>query len=233
MAEKRILGLDLGTNSIGWALVQIDHQKGTVTIMGLGSRILPMDAGEIKDFENSGKIKSMAAQRTEKRGPRRLNERYLLRRDRLHLVLNLLDALPKHYKLEIDFTNKKGEKCGQFKKNKEPKLAYFPKQIGEKAKFLFMDSYQEMLNDIDDNEVRNIKGKRIPYDWTLYYLRKKALKDKISLEELAWVLLSYNQKRGYEKTDSIDEFDDLPEKLKEFGLTKSIQEVIDTRRIEI
>lgn len=233
MAEKRILGLDLGTNSIGWALVEIDNENGIVKILGLGSRILPMDAGEIKDFESSGKVVSMAAQRTEKRGARRLLERYLLRRDRLHLVLNLLDALPKHYRLDIDFENKKGEKSGQIKVNKEPKLAYLPKETGRKSKFLFMDSYKEMIKDVNSENVKNEKGKRIPYDWTLYYLRKKALTDKISLEELAWVLLSYNQKRGYEKTDSIDEFDDLPEKLKEFGLTKSIQEVIDTRRIEI
>src|SRR5690554_568567 len=126
---KRILGLDLGTNSIGWALVEIDHEKSIVKILGLGSRILPMDAREIGDFEQSGKITSPAAQRTEKRGARRLNERFLLRRDRLHLVLDLLNALPKHYRIEIDFTNEKGEKCGQFKKNKEPKLAYLSKQV--------------------------------------------------------------------------------------------------------
>src|SRR5690606_26218544 len=135
--KKTILGLDLGTNSIGWALVEIDHENGIVKIMGLGSRILPMDAGEIGDFERSGKIKSTAAHRTEKRGPRRLNERYLLRRDRLHLILDLLNALPNHYKLEIDFSNDKGEKSGKFKKNKEPKLAYLPKQIGKKAEFIF------------------------------------------------------------------------------------------------
>lgn len=198
---KNILGLDLGTNSIGWALVQIDHEKGIVKIIGLGSRILPMDAGEIGDFERSGKIKSSAAQRTEKRGGRRLNERYLLRRDRLHLVLDLLNALPEHYKLEIDFSNKKGEKCGQFKKNKEPKLAYHPKRIGEKAKFIFEESYQEMLDELG---IENKKKCRIPYDWTLYFLRQKALFKKISMEELAWVLLSYNQKRGYEKTEVED-----------------------------
>jgi len=198
---KRILGLDLGTNSIGWALVEIDHQNEIVKIRGLGSRILPMNADEINDFESKGKIKSTAAQRTEKRGPRRLNERYLLRRDRLHLVLNLLNALPEHYKLKIDFTNEKGEKCGKFKANTEPKLAYLPKQKGEKAEFLFKDSYQEML---DELKIDNKKGKRIPYDWTLYYLRQKALKEEISLEELAWVLLSYNQKRGYEKTEVED-----------------------------
>lgn len=198
---KKILGLDLGTNSIGWALIEIDHESGIIKVIGLGSRILPMDAGEIGDFERSGKIKSAAAQRTEKRGIRRLNERYLLRRDRLHLVLDLLNALPKHYKLEIDFTNQKGEKCGQFKKNKEPKLAYHPKRIGEKAKFIFKESYQEMLDELG---IENKKKSRIPYDWTLYFLRQKALSEKISLEELAWVLLSYNQKRGYEKTEVED-----------------------------
>lgn len=221
---KRILGLDLGTNSIGWALVEIDHEKGIVKIMGLGSRILPMDAGEIKDFESSGKIKSTAAQRTEKRGPRRLNERYLLRRDRLHLVLDLLDALPKHYKLEIDFTNKKGEKSGQFKKNTEPKLAYLPKQKGQKAEFLFMESYIEMLDDIGNENVKNKKGNRIPYDWTLYYLRQKALSKKISLEELAWVLLSYNQKRGYEKTEVEDKSTKDNEIIEELDLM--VKEVI-------
>ncbi|HPM09231.1 MAG TPA: HNH endonuclease domain-containing protein [Paludibacter sp.] len=215
---KRILGLDLGTNSIGWALVEIDHEKKIVKIIGLGSRILPMDAGEIGDFERSGKIKSTTAQRTEKRGPRRLNERYLLRRDRLHLVLDLLNALPAHYKLEIDFTNSKGEKCGQFKTNKEPKLAYFPKQKGEKAKFLFMNSYKEMLDDINSDNVKNEKRKRIPYDWTLYYLRQKALSKKISLEELAWVLLSYNQKRGYEKTEVEDKSTNDSEFVEELDL---------------
>lgn len=198
---KKILGLDLGTNSIGWALVEIDHKNKIVRILGLGSRILPMDAGEIGDFERSGKIKSAAAQRTEKRGARRLNERYLLRRDRLHLVLNLLNALPYHYKFEINFTNKKGEKCGQFKNDKEPKIAYLSKETEKKAKFLFNDSYQEMLDKIG---IENKKKSRIPYDWTLYYLRQKALSEKISVEELAWVLLSYNQKRGYEKTEVID-----------------------------
>src|SRR5690606_39140273 len=154
-----------------------------------------------KDFESNGKIKSTAAQRTEKRGPRRLNERYLLRRDRLHLVLDLLNALPKHYKLEIDFKDKKGEKCGQFKKNAEPKLAYLPKQEGQKAEFLFKESYQEMLDGLG---IENKKKSRVPYDWTLYYLRQKALSKEITLEELAWVLLSYNQKRGYEKTEVED-----------------------------
>lgn len=195
---KKILGLDLGTNSIGWALVEIDHENHSLIIKGLGSRILPMDAGEISKFDNGSKIISAAAQRTEKRGARRLNERFLLRRDRLHLVLNVLQALPEHYKIEVDFTNQFGEKSGKFKKNKEPKIAYLPKAPNKKAEFLFRESYQEMLKELG---IEDKKRSRIPYDWTLYYLRQKALKEKISLEEFAWVLLSYNQKRGYEKLE--------------------------------
>lgn len=222
---KKILGLDLGTNSIGWALIEIDHKNGVVKILGLGSRILPMDAGEINDFESSGKIKSVAAQRTEKRGSRRMNERFILRRDRLHLVLNLLNALPRHYKLEIDFTNLKGEKCGQFKSNREPKLAYLPKPKEGRAEFLFKDSYQEML---DEFGIENKKHSRIPYDWTLYYLRQKALKSEITLEELAWVLLSYNQKRGYEKIEVENKSEKENEIVEELDLkVKNVTELFD------
>lgn len=39
---KKILGLDLGTNSIGWALMTQDFQNKKVEINGLGSRIIPM-----------------------------------------------------------------------------------------------------------------------------------------------------------------------------------------------
>ena len=225
--KKRILGLDLGTNSIGWAMVEIDHDKKTVRIIGLGSRILSMDAREVNDFEDSGKIISSAAQRTDKRGGRRQKERFTLRRDRLHLVLNLLNALPTHYKLEIDFT-RNDEKCGQFKSCKEPKLAYIPNIINpKKYDFVFQDSYQEMLNEL---EIENKKYSRISYDWTLYYLRQKALNKKISLEELAWVLLSYNQKRGYEKVEIENKSDKENEIVEELDLrVKSVTEELDKK----
>jgi CRISPR-associated endonuclease Csn1 len=134
-------------------------------------------------------------------------------------VVNLLDALPEHYKLEIGFTNKDGQKSGKFKDYKEPKLAYLPKQKrNKKAEFLFVDSYQEMLADIRGEKVNNEKGCRVPYDWTLYYLRNKALSEKIKLEELAWVLLSYNQKRGYEKNEIEDKSTKGNELIEEFDL---------------
>mgnify|MGYP003616257384 CR=1 FL=1 len=210
---KNILGLDLGTNSIGWALVEIDHENKTVRILGIGSRILNMDAAEIAKFESGAKIESSAAQRTIKRSPRKLTERFLLRRDRLHCVLNLLDALPKHYKLSIEFENEKGKRSGKFKKGIETKLAYSTDSNGF-SKFLFKDAYLAMEADFKKSNpelfYNNKKGvqTKIPYDWTLYYLRHKAVTDpnfELSKEQLAWITLSFNQKRGYEKVIGQDE----------------------------
>jgi CRISPR-associated endonuclease Csn1 len=100
-----------------------------------------------------------------------------------------------------------------------------PKEIGKKATFLFSVSYQEMLSEIG---VENKKKSRIPYDWTLYFLRQKALSEKISLEELAWVLLSYNQKRGYEKTEVEDKSTKEDEIIEELDLrVKDVVSQID------
>ncbi|NMH24831.1 type II CRISPR RNA-guided endonuclease Cas9 [Flavobacterium solisilvae] len=210
---KKILGLDLGTNSIGWALIEIDHENRIVRILGLGSRILTMDAAEIAKFESGAKTESGAAKRTTLRSPRKLNERYLLRRDRLHCVLNLLNALPEHYKLSIEFENAKGKRSGKFNKGTEQKLAYYKDDNG-KFQFLFKDAYHQMENDFRKKypemfyQKKNGNQTKIPYDWTLYYLRHKAVTDKdfeLTKEQLAWITLSFNQKRGYEKVIGQDE----------------------------
>ena len=56
---KKILGLDLGTNSIGWAVVNAEtvtrNDETTylkpVEISSAGSRIIPMDEGVLGDFD--------------------------------------------------------------------------------------------------------------------------------------------------------------------------------------
>ena len=208
---KKILGLDLGTNSIGWAVVEIDHDKRIVRIIALGSRIIPMNAGEISTFESGGKLKSSAANKTESKSIRKNKARFLLRRDRLHCVLNMLNMLPEHYKLDIEFVNEKGKRSGKIIKGREPKMAYYTDENG-KPQFYFKEAYAEM-----EEEFRAVhpelflynqhtkKRPRIPYDWTLYYLRKKGLSLELSKEELAWVIMSFLQKRGYEKVMGEDE----------------------------
>ena len=208
MSNKKqyILGLDLGTNSIGWALVEIDHVAKIVRIIGLGSRIIPMLPSEISKFENGGHLDSAAAKRRQKRQPRRMNERFILRRDRLNYVLNLYSMLPEHYRLEIDMETPSGERCGKMKKGKEPKIAYRLNeglhQDGQRDKydFLFEDAYKGMREDLIGRDPK-FKDYPIPKDWTLYYLRKLALTEPITMEQLAWVLHSFNQKRGYEKVE--------------------------------
>ena len=189
---KHILGLDIGSNSIGWALIQLDLLQKTKRIIATGSRIIPMDQKVLSDF-GKGITISPTAQRTSYRNARHCRERHLLRRERLHRVLHILGFLPTHYDKQIDFS----KRYGKFVDNTEPKIAY------NEGKFLFMDSFQEMLADFKIHQPdlfytkRNGEENKIPYDWTIYYLRKKALSRKISKEELAWIILNFNQKRGY------------------------------------
>ena len=192
---KRILGLDLGTNSIGWAVVERNDTTGR--IVKSGSRIIPMDAATLGDFA-SGNTKSQTADRTAKRSARRMRERFLLRRERLHRILHLMDFLPKHYDERIGWDLENDNKhYGTFLEGDEPKIAW-KKGDGGKYEFVFQCSFNEMLEEFKNQYPDLVSdGKKIPYDWTLYYLRQKALSQKISKEELAWIILNFNQKRGY------------------------------------
>ena len=49
---KKILGLDLGTNSIGWALTTQDFELKKGKINGLGSRIIPMSQDILGKFDS-------------------------------------------------------------------------------------------------------------------------------------------------------------------------------------
>jgi len=84
---KKILGLDLGTTSIGWAYVTEDENDSTKSsIIEIGVRVNPLTTEEQTNFEK-GKPVSVNAERTLKRGARKTLDRYQLRRS------NLIDAL--------------------------------------------------------------------------------------------------------------------------------------------
>ena len=72
---RKILGLDLGTNSIGWSLVEIDEENQLGKILGIGSRIVPMDTDLLNNLEQGNSI-SKTANRRQARGARRLKQRY-------------------------------------------------------------------------------------------------------------------------------------------------------------
>ncbi len=194
---KKILGLDLGTNSIGWAVVNANEEtreNGTkflkpVGINAAGSRIIPMSQDILGSFDAGNSI-SQTAERTRLRMMRRLRERNLLRRERLLRTLKTMGFLPEHFARQIN-------QYGKFIDDSEPKLAWKKKEDGS-SEFLFLDSFKEMLADFAINQPQLVNDdKKVPYDWTIYFLRKKALTERITKEELAWILLQFNQKRGY------------------------------------
>lgn len=84
---KRILGLDLGSASIGWAVIEehstevIDNkeQPAKDVILGLGSRIIPLSLDESTQF-SKGQALTKNAERTARRTQRKGYDRYQLRR---------------------------------------------------------------------------------------------------------------------------------------------------------
>jgi CRISPR-associated endonuclease Csn1 len=84
---KKILGLDLGTTSIGWAIVnEADNDKERSEIVKLGVRVNPLTVDEQTNFEK-GKSITTNADRTLKRSMRRNLQRFKLRKENLIEIL--------------------------------------------------------------------------------------------------------------------------------------------------
>ena len=137
---KTIFGLDLGTTSIGWAVVsESDNAKEQSEIKDLGVRLVPLSTEDTDSFTKKDK-ETMQGKRTAKRSMRRNLQRYKLRRDTLIKVLR-----------NAGFINDDSALC-------------------------------------EDGPATTFQTLR---------LRADAATRKISLEELARVLLAINKKRGY------------------------------------
>lgn len=85
---KRILGLDLGSASIGWAVIEENNSEETVVetdsvtddrIVAIGSRIIPLSVDESTQF-SKGQALTKNADRTKRRTQRKGYDRYQLRR---------------------------------------------------------------------------------------------------------------------------------------------------------
>ncbi|GIV36941.1 MAG: CRISPR-associated endonuclease Cas9 [Cyclobacteriaceae bacterium] len=78
---KKILGLDLGVTSIGWALIKEENNQPN-EIIGMGVRIIPLDTDENDEFTKGNAI-SKNQKRTSRRTARKSYYRYVLRRKAL------------------------------------------------------------------------------------------------------------------------------------------------------
>lgn len=98
---KTILGLDLGTTSIGFAKVIEDENYQNSSVNLIGVRVNPLTTDEQTNFEK-GKPISANAERTLKRGMRRNLDRYQLRRNNLVEILKDHKIITKETKLAED-----------------------------------------------------------------------------------------------------------------------------------
>ncbi len=88
--QRYRLGLDLGTNSIGWAAVTLDDDGQPCGVLDMGVRIFP-------DGRNPTDKTSNAATRRVARGARRRRDRYVQRRSNLLKALITYDLMPTDY----------------------------------------------------------------------------------------------------------------------------------------
>lgn len=94
LMSKHVLGLDLGVGSIGWCLIALDAQGDPAEILGMGSRVVPLNnATDAADF-SIGKAFTANQERTARRTMRRGFARYQLRRYRLRRELEKVGMLP-------------------------------------------------------------------------------------------------------------------------------------------
>jgi CRISPR/Cas system Type II protein with McrA/HNH and RuvC-like nuclease domain len=168
--KKKILGLDIGTNSIGWALIEKDGIKNEGNIIGMGSRIVPMD--DNREFEQGQPVTRNAIRRMA-RGMRKGNHRYKNRRNKLIYVLDKLGLLPIYLEFGYESKDENGKKI--LIENRFPPA--------EKLQSLYLKPIRK--------GIKHLTAKQI------FELKIKGLNNLISDYDLGKIIYQYNQKRGY------------------------------------
>ncbi|SHM10684.1 CRISPR-associated endonuclease Csn1 [Chryseobacterium contaminans] len=100
MMNKNILGLDLGTNSIGWALIEVDENNIPVRIIAMGSRIIPLSTSDKEEFQRGLSItknQSRTVSRTQRKG----YDRKQLRKSDLKKILKKYNIFPSEELLKL------------------------------------------------------------------------------------------------------------------------------------
>lgn len=98
--KRHILGLDLGTNSIGWALIEIDENNIPIRIIALGSRIIPLSTNDKEEFQRGLSItknQSRTISRTQRKG----YDRKQLKKNDLKKILNKYNVFPSEELLKL------------------------------------------------------------------------------------------------------------------------------------
>jgi len=170
---KYTLGLDLGSASCGWAVVELDGYNEPVRLVDAGVRIFdPGVVGGESEIQK-GKDKSKASERRLARQARRQTYRRALRQRKLFLLLQEHDLLPHNNGLEA------GKKSSE---QRHEILNALDKRLisAWRGKATVPGSAMDMADQS-----------------LVYLLRAAAVKEKIEPEALGRILYHLTQRRGY------------------------------------
>jgi len=219
---KKILGLDIGTTSIGWAIVEaidtkiasektgktavsdINNERIGIHNNAIGVRIISQDSKNADSFNkgeklNTGRTLTPSAKRRQARGSRRMKSRYKLRRGKLCAILKVLNMLPD----------------GSYKQvlNKQGKLIWKPIDNENTKWFTKIREFEK-----DGNGKKRRKKRESDIGEALYKLRNDAINTQIDLQEWGRILLHLNQWRGY----SSDRFKASDKEETQAGITATV-----------
>ena len=189
---KYILGLDLGSASIGWAVIQRDTNGDPCALLAAGSHIfdpgveVPPAAGKLTQDEAifRGMDASKAVGRRIARQQRRQIDRRAFRTKKLFKLLQTNSLLPAYADMKID--DLADERCKTF--------ARLDKDLS--------DALCSTKRSTGDNGVMLEADQALPY-----VLRHQALERKLELHELGRALYHLCQRRGY-RPSQVEETED-------------------------
>ena len=174
-----VLGIDLGANSIGWAVMSCEEREGdkpeVIDVNLTGSRIF--EAGTEGDVE-TGKDESRAKKRRSARLIRRQTNRRAMRTFDLYRRLQAKGLLPAISPQEETLSAQRAAR--------DPALAELDRDI--------LKRWTEKLKKqgVSDEEIR-LLAKRMPY-----LLRARALDEKLPPLELGRAIYHLGQRRGFQ-----------------------------------
>lgn len=205
---KKILGLDLGTTSIGWAFVhEKENNDEQSKIVKLGVRVVPMSTDEQNDFDKGNPI-TTNANRTLKRTARRNLSRFKLRRENLIDIL-LTNNLISSRDCLIEHGNKTTFETLQFRS----KAASERIELNQFARVLMMINkkrgYKSSRKTQTEEEGNAIDG---------ISLAKRIYNENITPGQIIYEIQVQGKKYKPEfyRSDLIDEFNTIWNKQKEY-----------------
>ncbi|MFZ0663929.1 MAG: type II CRISPR RNA-guided endonuclease Cas9 [Acidobacteriaceae bacterium] len=187
---KYVLGLDLGSASIGWATIRLNEQDEPYEVLNTGVRIfdpgveLPPSGPKISTDEAvlRGIDRSKAVRRRVARQMRRQTARKRARQDRLFKLLQANSLLPSYTDLQ--------EKPLSAEKH---------------------ETFKKLDKELADALCKSMRGKGVQLegDQALpYVLRKDALERELTPLELGKVIYHLSQRRGYRPSEVDDSSQD-------------------------